>query len=462
MVCMVLRASPVATVLSVLRAVVHAASGPVQCPSAQCAAADDGTGAPRMCTGFAAQLLAFCMGRGPLAQLGQLTTGQFAALLLWPLNPETTGMKRQHHQHFTHESIILSCAMPHAAMRLHSFGRCCPRHFEQKLLMYIGSEVLCVCVGCTLLCTHDTGHTRPWSCTPVRLTVLLAASSLGTHATAAGCRAAAGRSEDGTMQVLLVGPKLRRQLATGRLVRRMPENAGERGRGNATLVPAATSSSTSTVLARTASPPAQLHVTTAGPWLQPSNVPPTDGTMPCRFSAAVFVAGVYLLTHPAVHPFIKMYAAGASGEAPSRVTAPTCPGHPPHPSPNPCGHNLSRHLAAVALPRHLNAAPVSPCPCPAPPPPFLPPALPGPAAFCVCCYCDLCANAAAALVLLLHGITTTPSWDRPWLQTSLGDFWARRWNLPASASLKYLAYDPAVEGEGRYDTGVVWERARGV
>lgn len=39
-----------------------------------------------------------------------------------------------------------------------------------------------------------------------------------------------------------------------------------------------------------------------------------------------------------------------------------------------------------------------------------------------------------------------PSWDRPWLQTSLGDFWGRRWNLPASASLKHLAYDPMLEG----------------
>ena len=37
----------------------------------------------------ALQLLAFCMGRGPLAHLSQLTTGQFTALLLWPLNPET-------------------------------------------------------------------------------------------------------------------------------------------------------------------------------------------------------------------------------------------------------------------------------------------------------------------------------------------------------------------------------------
>lgn len=68
------------------------------------------------------------------------------------------------------------------------------------------------------------------------------------------------------------------------------------------------------------------------------------------------------------------------------------------------------------------------------------------AAFGVCAYCDLCANAAAALVVLLTGIQCAPSWDRPWLQTSLSDFWGRRWNMPAAASLKELVYDPIVEG----------------
>lgn len=176
------------------------------------------------------------------------------------------------------------------------------------------------------------------------------------------------------------------------------------------------------------------------------------------------------------------------------------------------------------------------------------------AAFGVCAYCGIWANAAAALVMACHGLDVSPSWDRPWLvggmladapthtstqtmtgvagshlqllvlfdwmqrigflagvggshnmatshclvpavetktttvtthvsamslltvlimpgahnpcwhawlmmvyvplmlclscaqQTSLSDFWGRRWNLPAGASLKTLFYDPIVEG----------------
>ncbi|EFJ49459.1 hypothetical protein VOLCADRAFT_89895 [Volvox carteri f. nagariensis] len=68
------------------------------------------------------------------------------------------------------------------------------------------------------------------------------------------------------------------------------------------------------------------------------------------------------------------------------------------------------------------------------------------AAFGVCCYCDLWANACAALVTWAHGLVVAPSWERPWLQTSLADFWGRRWNLPTSSSLKYLVYEPLAEG----------------
>ncbi|KAG2435743.1 hypothetical protein HXX76_006939 [Chlamydomonas incerta] len=68
------------------------------------------------------------------------------------------------------------------------------------------------------------------------------------------------------------------------------------------------------------------------------------------------------------------------------------------------------------------------------------------AAFGVCAYCSLWANACAALVVAVHGLALAPSWDRPWLQTSLADFWGRRWNLPAAASLKHLVFAPVVEG----------------
>ncbi|KAF5842627.1 hypothetical protein DUNSADRAFT_6095 [Dunaliella salina] len=68
------------------------------------------------------------------------------------------------------------------------------------------------------------------------------------------------------------------------------------------------------------------------------------------------------------------------------------------------------------------------------------------AAFGVAAYCDLCANAAAALVMYAHGLAVAPSWDRPWLQTSPSDFWSKRWNLPASHSLRALVFAPIMEG----------------
>ncbi|KAF5842626.1 hypothetical protein DUNSADRAFT_6095 [Dunaliella salina] len=67
-------------------------------------------------------------------------------------------------------------------------------------------------------------------------------------------------------------------------------------------------------------------------------------------------------------------------------------------------------------------------------------------AFGVAAYCDLCANAAAALVMYAHGLAVAPSWDRPWLQTSPSDFWSKRWNLPASHSLRALVFAPIMEG----------------
>ncbi len=36
--------------------------------------------------------------------------------------------------------------------------------------------------------------------------------------------------------------------------------------------------------------------------------------------------------------------------------------------------------------------------------------------------------------------------DRPWLATSFGEFWARRWNVNTSYALRYLCYDPICEG----------------
>uniref|UniRef100_A0A0D9VFU1 Wax synthase domain-containing protein n=1 Tax=Leersia perrieri TaxID=77586 RepID=A0A0D9VFU1_9ORYZ len=40
------------------------------------------------------------------------------------------------------------------------------------------------------------------------------------------------------------------------------------------------------------------------------------------------------------------------------------------------------------------------------------------------------------------GMELEPQFDRPYLSSSLGDFWGRRWNLAASASLRAAVYEP--------------------
>ncbi|RLN12430.1 putative long-chain-alcohol O-fatty-acyltransferase 4 [Panicum miliaceum] len=40
------------------------------------------------------------------------------------------------------------------------------------------------------------------------------------------------------------------------------------------------------------------------------------------------------------------------------------------------------------------------------------------------------------------GMEMEPQFDRPYLSASLGDFWGRRWNLPASATLRAAVHDP--------------------
>ena len=44
------------------------------------------------------------------------------------------------------------------------------------------------------------------------------------------------------------------------------------------------------------------------------------------------------------------------------------------------------------------------------------------------------------------GLRTAPDFDRPFLSGSLRDFWSRRWNLNTGYSLRFLVYDPVVEG----------------
>ena len=57
------------------------------------------------------------------------------------------------------------------------------------------------------------------------------------------------------------------------------------------------------------------------------------------------------------------------------------------------------------------------------------------------CFLDLllpCVAAAAAAL----GMETEPQFDRPYLASSLRDFWGRRWNLMVPAILRPSVYDP--------------------
>ena len=52
------------------------------------------------------------------------------------------------------------------------------------------------------------------------------------------------------------------------------------------------------------------------------------------------------------------------------------------------------------------------------------------------------AAAAAAAV----GLTLAPHFHAPFLASSFGDLWSRRWNLVAGHTLRFLVYDPVVDG----------------
>ncbi|KAJ9530432.1 hypothetical protein QJQ45_000809 [Haematococcus lacustris] len=52
----------------------------------------------------------------------------------------------------------------------------------------------------------------------------------------------------------------------------------------------------------------------------------------------------------------------------------------------------------------------------------------------------------ATVVTSLVDLRIVPTFDSPWLCTSLADFWGRRWNITTSSVLRVLVYDPIVEG----------------
>ncbi|KAG2437101.1 hypothetical protein HYH02_011359 [Chlamydomonas schloesseri] len=59
------------------------------------------------------------------------------------------------------------------------------------------------------------------------------------------------------------------------------------------------------------------------------------------------------------------------------------------------------------------------------------------------------------------GLQLVPTFDAPWLSTSLADFWGRRWNITTSSVLRTLVYDPLAEGRLVPDTAVAGAAAAG-
>lgn len=61
-------------------------------------------------------------------------------------------------------------------------------------------------------------------------------------------------------------------------------------------------------------------------------------------------------------------------------------------------------------------------------------------------FLGLLMDGPASLATSLIGLNIIPTFDQPWLSSSLADFWGRRWNITTSSILRTLVYDPIVEG----------------
>ena len=67
-------------------------------------------------------------------------------------------------------------------------------------------------------------------------------------------------------------------------------------------------------------------------------------------------------------------------------------------------------------------------------------------AFAIYSFLGFLMDGPAALVLGYLGVKIIPTFDQPWLSSSLSDFWGRRWNITTSHMLRALIYDPITEG----------------
>jgi len=55
-------------------------------------------------------------------------------------------------------------------------------------------------------------------------------------------------------------------------------------------------------------------------------------------------------------------------------------------------------------------------------------------------------DASALVVWCLVGLPVAPHFRNPYAATSPSDFWNNRWNLPVSAAMRGVIYDPLMEG----------------
>lgn len=63
------------------------------------------------------------------------------------------------------------------------------------------------------------------------------------------------------------------------------------------------------------------------------------------------------------------------------------------------------------------------------------------------CFVGLVMALVGVLCVGLLGMRVAPHFDRPYLSSSLTDFWSRRWNLNTGYTLRFLVYDPVCHGE---------------
>ena len=55
-------------------------------------------------------------------------------------------------------------------------------------------------------------------------------------------------------------------------------------------------------------------------------------------------------------------------------------------------------------------------------------------------------NAVSVITILVLNLKVAPHFDKPFLSSSLTEFWSRRWNLNTGFTLRFSVYDPICEG----------------